>query len=774
MQLYTPDNSLPGIPVLLDPTKLRESLGDWLGTGELKLVKIRYKPNTSCLVSYCIEQNGNRDFIYAKAFQSDDWQVRSQKFGKSAWVNNELAVAVFRFPDDNKLASLGTLQSDPDQFFSRVLLDDQEFGKVNGIQTLAYKPNRRYVAMVCDENKNHAVLKLHCKSTFKSASAAAATIKKLGIDGLPSRIGRSKRHRALAYQWIDGSPFDFGKVERRDLPQTINQIFDFLDRIHRPVDTQKFKVAVRPPMTGTRPVAKYLNLICSPIGTTANQILRQLIDNRPSQYQPLLSHGDFYDRQLLTTGNRLIACDFDELCVDDATADIANFVANLRLGNAVGKLKSDFVNETDSLCREQLKAAESKVVRRYLWNQAIALMRLSTHPFRSGNSKWVEQIDSVLNQCKSLFDEMRPAISHSCSDFPTQDHRKLAKLQEDSSFEFLREIDGENATEILKKQAPRLAKRFGNFAVAGAKPIRHKEGRRCLVEFELATDKGTRFVLGKSSAKRTDKKAYNAQRRLFRKHGFNSSAVDGICTPRTYGCCEPWQMWLQDKVDAKSAGELMDSGDFASVVDRIAPAIHKLHESRFAPQRTHGIAEEMKILSERLAQVRNSNAVLGPRIATILEKARSIADLINSVSAVPTSIHRDFYQDQILFSQDKTYLIDLDLIATGPAALDVGNFLAHLTEHGIRVHNDPYFWSEQEEQILSHWLRLANRSSSNEVAGCKALSLARHIAISQSIQSRNETTSRIVEHTEYLFGEFLNTATRTRIPVNSIGTGELI
>lgn len=774
MQLYNPDNSLPGIPVLLDPTKLREALSDWLGAGSMRLVNIRYKPNTSCLVTYCIESKGVRDFVYAKAFRSDDWHVRSQKFGKSAWLDNELAVGVFRFPDDNKLASLVTLQKDPDQFLSRVLLDDQEFGKATDLQTLAYKPNRRYVALLCDENKNRAVLKLHCKSTFKSANAAAATIKKLGIDGLPSRIGRSKRHRALAYQWIDGSPFDFGNIMLGDLPQTIDQIFDFLDQIHRPVDTQKFKVAVRPPMTGIRPVVKYLSLICSPLGTTANQILKQLIDNRPSQYQPLLSHGDFYDRQLLTTCDQLVACDFDELCVDDATADIANFVANLRLGNAVGKLESDFVNQTDSLCREQLKAADSTAVRRYLWNQAVALMRLSTHPFRSGNSKWVEQVDSILNQCKSLLDEMRFTISHSCSDFPTPDHRKLAELHEDSSFKFLREINEENATEILKKQVPRLAKRFGEFAVAIANPIRHKEDRRCLVEFELATDKGIRFVLGKSSAKRTDKKAYNAQRLLFRQHGFNSGVHDGICTPRTYGCCEPWQMWLQEKVEAKSAGELMDSGDFASVVDRIAPAIHKLHESSFVPQRSHGIAEEMTILSERLTQVRNSNPVIGQRIATILEKARPIADFIKSGHAVTTSIHRDFYQDQILFSQDKTYLIDLDLVATGPAALDIGNFLAHLTEHGIRNHNDPFFWSGEEQRILSHWLRLANRSSSDEVAGYKAMSLARHIAISQSIQSRNETTSRIIGHTEFLFGEFLNSATRKRIPVNSIGTGELI
>lgn len=771
MELYSTDMSLPGIPTLLDPGMLRESVGDWLEPGELQVVNIRYKPNTSCLVSYCLQNNGERNFIHAKSFLLSDWPVRRKKIADSVWLNDELAFAVYKFPDDNKLAALPTLQKDPDTFLSRVFLGNQQFGKVTELKTLAYKPNRRFVASVGDENQNRFVLKLHCKSTFKSASAAASTIKKLGISGLPNRIGRSKRHRALAYQWIDGSAFDFAKC--CDLPNTIDQIFGFLGQIQRPVDTTKCKISVRSRFAGVRPIAKYLELICSPLGKHANQLLQKLIEYKPHQFRPLLAHGDFYDRQLLVRGDRLFACDFDEMCVDDSTADIANFVANLRLRNALGELDSEIVGETDGLFRKRLMDSDSAAVRRYLWYQSVAMMRLATHPFRAGNTTWVEQVSRLLQVVDQIISELQTTTKLVGSEVSNRDSQKPLKMNEDLSFVFLKDIHEENATEILKEHVPRITGRYGNFAVESLSPIRHKRGRRCLIEFELATDQGLRSILGKVSAKRLDKKGYNTQRSLFKKHGFSSQAEDGICTPRTFGCVPSWHMWLQEKVEATTASDLMASGNFASVVDRVPLAIHKLHCCNFVPHRIHSLADEMMILSKRLSQVMISRPELALRVQRVLEQAHQVAGLIDSGNTF-TPIHRDFYQDQILFSPDRTYLIDLDLVASGPPALDVGNFLAHLSEHSIRLNNNPFFWIKEEQRLLSLWLKLETKSSEKEVAGYKALSFARHISISQTIQSRCETTLKIIEHTEFLIGEFLDSATRTSHPVNSIRTGELI
>jgi aminoglycoside phosphotransferase (APT) family kinase protein len=42
-------------------------------------------------------------------------------------------------------------------------------------------------------------------------------------------------------------------------------------------------------------------------------------------------------------------------------------------------------------------------------------------------------------------------------------------------------------------------------------------------------------------------------------------------------------------------------------------------------------------------------------------------------------VHRDLYPDQVLVSDDRSALVDLDEVAVGEPELDLGNFTAHLT-----------------------------------------------------------------------------------------------
>jgi Ser/Thr protein kinase RdoA (MazF antagonist) len=64
-----------------------------------------------------------------------------------------------------------------------------------------------------------------------------------------------------------------------------------------------------------------------------------------------------------------------------------------------------------------------------------------------------------------------------------------------------------------------------------------------------------------------------------------------------------------------------------------------------------------------LSEVRDS---LGARAASGLE------------SATARLVHRDFYDKQVLYTAGRTTLLDLDNLASGDPAQDVGNFLAHL------------------------------------------------------------------------------------------------
>ena len=57
MQLYHPDSELPATRVLFDSAATAARLKPWMNLDDLKLeiVNIRYKPGTSCVVSYKID-----------------------------------------------------------------------------------------------------------------------------------------------------------------------------------------------------------------------------------------------------------------------------------------------------------------------------------------------------------------------------------------------------------------------------------------------------------------------------------------------------------------------------------------------------------------------------------------------------------------------------------------------------------------------------------------------------------------------------------------------
>ena len=91
--------------------------------------------------------------------------------------------------------------------------------------------------------------------------------------------------------------------------------------------------------------------------------------------------------------------------------------------------------------------------------------------------------------------------------------------------------------------------------------------------------------------------------------------------------------------------------------------------------------------------------------------------------AVP--VHRDYFDKQVLIGTSRTTLLDLDTLTTGDPAVDVGNFLAHLTlrgrqspaetnriEAGRRVFTEAYqisdapFWNRVEWWEFAALLRL--------------------------------------------------------------------
>jgi hypothetical protein len=276
--------------------------------------------------------------------------------------------------------------------------------------------------------------------------------------------------------------------------------------------------------------------------------------------------------------------------------------------------------------------------------------------------------------------------------------------------------------------------------------VRHKPGRRFLVEYELdvaAAGEAERRValLGKSRARGLDTRTFRTTGALY-EAGFDASAFDGVCVPRPVGVLPELSMWLQEKAPGEAAWKGLLGPDGPSLARRIAEAVHKLHRSGVATRRQHGMAEEMAILRDRLARVAQQRSAWARRLERLLAACERVAASVPEPD--PTGVHRDFYPDQVLVDGQRITLLDLDLYSAGDPALDVGNFAAHLIEFSLRTSRDPAALSACEEALEERFLDLAGPGRRAAVRAYADLTLARHVFISTQFEDRIPFTGEIL------------------------------
>jgi aminoglycoside phosphotransferase (APT) family kinase protein len=110
----------------------------------------------------------------------------------------------------------------------------------------------------------------------------------------------------------------------------------------------------------------------------------------------------------------------------------------------------------------------------------------------------------------------------------------------------------------------------------------------------------------------------------------------------------------------------------------------------------HGVKHETRLLEDRLESFKRTLREPVPRAERaahcVLEALAQESDLD------PILCHRDLHDKQILLDEDRGgTLLDLDLAAAGPPALDVGNILAHLRLRALQNPRLP--WRAIAERI---------------------------------------------------------------------------
>src|SRR5438128_7699406 len=198
---------------------------------------------------------------------------------------------------------------------------------------------------------------------------------------------------------------------------------------------------------------------------------------------------------------------------------------------------------------------------------------------------------------------------------------------------------------------PRLAGERGCVCLQAIRVTRYKPGRRCVLEFEVVTDRPDAppeavTLVGKVGRRRPGRPPGEAAYRLLSAlwdAGFAADSPDGISVPEPIGFVPELQLWLQRKVPGPVATDLLAGPDGPALVERIAEAAHKLHQAGVRSERRHTMADELRILRERLPTLAEPGTRPGTRIARLLDACDRLGAAIPEPA--PRGIHRDFYPD---------------------------------------------------------------------------------------------------------------------------------
>jgi len=730
------DPELPGLETLLDTGAMARALGERSGIEieRLHLFYLRYKPGTNCVAAYELETGGRVLPIYAKAHA----QAASVKFEKASARARDRdrgpvllpsGIVAHVFPEDAKLRVLRRLD-DP---VARRRLLGRIFGGRDGmdagrLETLAYKPERRYTARFLAE-RDSAVLKFYLGDGYVAARRACKALESREVLRLAERRGGSKRHAVLALEWLPGRNLR-EVLDGADADVAVRALGRALVELHCQDASPPAGTESSPAGEELDELASTLAFLCPELGERP-QRLADALNRTLAAHDPRadLIHGDLYDKQVVVDGDRIGLLDLDRVGRGDPRRDLGLLVAHLERDALFLGRPREWVEEIEGTLLAAYEDARGGGVGSLSPFVAEALLRLAHHPFRVHVEDWPSRTAEIIACAeKRLAEGQRPPPRR------TPDPSRL-----DSA------LSSGRARERVVAAVAQGLPGDSKLELEAAEVVKQRPGRRAVVRYRFVAEAASAakpfVVFGKIRERGTDYRTQRVLEALWAR-GFTPDARGPAAVPEPLAVVPELHMTLQRGADGCPVSELLHRPEAPRLMVRVADAIHALHIADVPTDRQHGMDEEIAILQKQLSQLAESTPAWRTRLERLLEACRLLGGTLSSSRLA--GVHRDFHPEQVLAGEGGLTLLDFDLYARGDPALDVGNFAAHLTEIALRESGDAEALRACEEALFERILALRSDVSHRELEAYATLTLARHVAISASRSERRHATPALL------------------------------
>lgn len=689
------DAVLPGIPTALDADAMVSIVGAHLEDcreGELRIVAchpvyIRYKPGTSCLVHYVMTflgrdgatlatqgylrlgdpqrtrqvwRDGSLQRLAGRASRRHPGPPRQR-----ATLIPQLDAVLQLLPVDRELPSLVTLtsRSKMRRALGRSLTGPGRGLRLADPELVRYRPGRKALVRLRSRTSEGPVF--YAKSYRDDRAARlfllAGRLHEHGLPvasptaflaEVPAFVQAQATGRRLADLHADDDFVPAAALAGNALAQLHHADVN-IDQVPGPIPGAGLVLEAARTLACLRPeLAARLGRLSSVLAERIGSV----------ETSGILIHGDFYDDQVLTDRGGVTLLDFDEARLGDPLVDIGNFLAHVS-----DRCPPATANAAREAFLVGYGAQRPDLRRGVALFEAAAVLRMAVGPFRRLQPDWPRASERLVDLAERRLAEAS-AVPRSPVGAPTPAARPrpAASSPHDPALPQLAEVCDRTA------MGRHLSERLGvPVSVQDVAVVRHKQGRRCTVRYEvLIGGDGPRGLFGKTHASGRAARAHDLLL------AFASAPVaDGLRLPTAVAYIEPLGLSLQSAVDGAPVAPGLLSGD-STLARRMARALHAFHESGTHLEQAHGLEDELRPLEARIAQLAIAEPSLSLRAGDCWRWLLAGTDRVTAWRERP--VHRDLYHDNILVSDHGLAFVDLDDAAMSEPTLDVANLTAHL------------------------------------------------------------------------------------------------
>ncbi len=227
---------------------------------------------------------------------------------------------------------------------------------------------------------------------------------------------------------------------------------------------------------------------------------------------------------------------------------------------------------------------------------------------------------------------------------------------------------GEHLREALRSQTKGLKE-------VQVRLLRHRVGKRCVVEITLATREGVLCLIGKAYAK----DRFDVYRLMEEISSAGFGPCEGLSIPQPAAYLQALQLLLQEKVEGRPATESFLSNnecERVAAAERCARWLAKFHAL------AHRVGASMD-LGSHLLSIEGWYRRLASMGEPFAHKARELFRRLESAASglQPTemcTIHGDYSHNQVIFAQGRTVTCDWDSYGLADPSRDVARFIVGL------------------------------------------------------------------------------------------------